>query len=77
MVQVREALEASWEPGTARLEVRDPDRPALDQCYPTARVFQLLFPQFEIAEGLVQTGTAEEKHLRNVVPSDLVMPTSI
>lgn len=70
MLLVREALEASWEPATSYLEAHDPSRPALGQCYPTSRVLQLFFPQLEIVEGVVSTGSGEEKHFWTVLPTE-------
>lgn len=70
LVQVREALESSWDPATAYLEARQADNPALGQCYPTSRVLQLLLPEFEIVEGQVWTGEREEKHFWNLLPTD-------
>ncbi|TDE92544.1 hypothetical protein EXU48_13425 [Occultella glacieicola] len=71
LVQVREALESSWEPATAYLEAHQPGNPSLGQCYPTSRVLQLLFPEFEIVEGQVWTGEQEEKHFWNLLPTEL------
>jgi hypothetical protein len=65
-VTLREALEASWRPDTAFLQVYKKGNPALGQCYPTARVVQHFFPEFEIVEGEVWTGEQLEKHFWNI-----------
>jgi hypothetical protein len=66
MLKLREALEASWQPDTAYLKVREEGNPALGQCYPTSRVVQYYFPETEIVEGQVWTGQKMEKHFWNV-----------
>jgi hypothetical protein len=66
MIEVRTALEASWDAATAYRNVSRPGVPSLGQCYPTARVLQLLDPALEIVEGSVWTGTLEEKHFWNL-----------
>lgn len=70
MVMLREALEASWDSKTSYLNVGEQDNPALGQCYPTARVVQILFPATEIVEGKVWTGKSIEKHFWNVLKVD-------
>ena len=67
MTQLREALEASWKPDTAYLEVFEEGNPALGQCYPTSRVVQFFFPEVEIVEGEVWTGASTEKHFWTVL----------
>ena len=67
MTELREALEASWKPDTAYLEVFEEANPALGQCYPTSRVVQFFFPEVEIVEGEVWTGKSTEKHFWNVL----------
>ena len=69
LARLRSALKASWDPGTAYLGVHEPGNPALGQCYPTARVVQLFFPELEIASGEVDTGSALEDHFWNVDPA--------
>lgn len=68
--QLRSALEISWRPDTAYLQVHEPGNPALGQCYPTSRVVQWFFPSFEIARGEVSTGTSLEAHFWNIDPSE-------
>lgn len=70
MLEVREALERSWGTETAYERAFRPGVPALGQCYPTARVLQLLFPALEIVEGSVWTGTKTEKHFWNLLAVD-------
>lgn len=70
MLQVRQALEHAWSPDTAYERAFRPGVPALGQCYPTARVLQLLFPALEIVEGTVWTGAATEKHFWNLLTVD-------
>lgn len=70
MVQVREALERSWGAETAYERASRPGVPALGQCYPTARVLQMLFPALEIVEGTVWTGMKSEKHFWNLLAVD-------
>lgn len=67
MLSLREALEASWQPDTAYLEVSEEGNPALGQCYPTSWVIQHFYPETEIVEGEVWTGTSNEKHFWNVL----------
>lgn len=66
MVQLREALEKSWQPDTAYLKVAEKGNPALGQCYPTSRIVQFFFPEMEIVEGEVWTGKDIEKHFWNI-----------
>jgi hypothetical protein len=70
MLQLREALEASWSLETAYLNVHKEGNPALGNCYPTARVVQYFFPKTEIVEGSVWTGKATEKHFWNALLED-------
>jgi hypothetical protein len=67
MLQLRRALEASWQPDTAYLRVQREGNPALGQCYPTSRVLQHYFPAAEIVEGEVITPIATEKHFWNLL----------
>jgi hypothetical protein len=70
MLQLREALEASWAADTAYLKVYDEGNPALGNCYPTSRVVQHFFPETEIVEGWVWTGESSEKHFWNLLMSN-------
>jgi hypothetical protein len=65
MLRLREALAASWYSDTAYNGVEQAGNPALGQCYPTARVVLHYFPEAEIIEGKVWTGTREETHFWN------------
>ena len=67
--ELRRAIEASWDSSTAYLGVHRPGNPALGQCYPTCRVVQWFFPNFEIASGHVDTGAALEAHFWNIDPA--------
>lgn len=67
--RLRDALEVSWDSRTAYLGAFQPGNPALGQCYPTARVVQWFFPQFEIASGEVDTGPTLECHFWNIDPA--------
>jgi hypothetical protein len=67
MLQLREALEASWDKATAYKGVFTEGNPALGQCYPTSWVIQSFFPETEIVEGEVWNGTEIEKHFWNVL----------
>jgi hypothetical protein len=69
LIELRSALEASWDRRTAYGEVFQPGNPALGQCYPTSRVVQWFFPNLEIASGEVDTGSALEAHFWNVDPT--------
>jgi len=60
------AIEASWDDRTAYQGVTKPGNPAFGQCYPTSRVVQWYFPEFEIACGDVWTGLSLECHFWNV-----------
>ena len=60
------ALEASWDHLTAfRGDIRA-GNPAFGQCYPTSRVVQWFYPDYEIAKGEVWTGASLEEHYWNV-----------
>lgn len=60
------ALEASWDHLTAfRGDTRE-GNPAFGQCYPTSRVVQWFYPEYEIAKGEVWTGSTLEEHYWNV-----------
>ncbi len=60
------ALEASWDHETAYQGVTRPGNPAYGQCYPTSRIVQWFYPQYEIAKGEVWTGSGIEHHFWNV-----------
>lgn len=62
MIELREAVEASWNVRTSYGEVWDEGNPALGQCYPTARVVQQFLPTSEIVKGTVWTGARYEPH---------------
>jgi hypothetical protein len=65
LLQLREALEASWSKETAYLAVKKKGNPALGQCYPTSRVVQHYFPDTEIIKGVVWNGKEIETHFWN------------
>lgn len=68
LAHLRAALEASWQPDTAYLTVKEAGNPALGQCYPTSRVVQYFYPDVEIVEGEVLTPSGKiEKHFWNVL----------
>lgn len=73
MHKLREALEASWKPDTAYLNVSEEGNPALGQCYPSSWVVQYYFPVTEIVEGQVWTGRKTEKHFWNVLNVNGIM----
>ena len=60
------ALEASWDHLTSYQGATCPGNPAYGQCYPTSRVVQWFYPEYEIAKGEVWTGTSVEQHFWNV-----------
>ena len=66
LIELREALEASWDATTAYGGVSDPGSPR-GQCYSSAWVVQHFFPLMEIVEGQVWTGGSLEKHFWNVL----------
>jgi hypothetical protein len=68
LCRLRSAVEASWDSRTAYLGAFQPGNKALGQCYPTSRVVQWFFPNFEIACGEVDTGSAIEAHFWNIDP---------
>jgi hypothetical protein len=68
MTQLQLAVEESWQPDTAYLGVHQENNPALGQCYPTARLVQRFFSQFEIVAGKVDTGSSIEAHFWNIDP---------
>ena len=67
MIELREAIEASWDEKTSYRGVVEEGNPALGQCYPTSRIIQSYFPEAEIVEGQVKTRTGVEKHFWNLV----------
>jgi hypothetical protein len=60
------AIEASWDGRTAYRGLTRAGNPAFGQCYPTSRVVQYFYPEFEIACGDVSTGAATECHFWNI-----------
>jgi hypothetical protein len=64
--RLRAALEASWDRRTAYRGLTRPGNPAFGQCYPTSRVVQVFYPDFEIACGDVWTGSGTQCHFWNV-----------
>ena len=70
MIQLREALEASWDEATSYQEVYKDGNISLGQCYPTSRVIQIFFPDTEIVEGEVWAGKRAEKHFWNLLKSN-------
>ena len=70
MLQLRQAIEASWQSDTAYQHVEEKGNPALGQCYVTSRVIQNYFPDAEIVEGEVQTSGGIEKHFWNLFKTD-------
>jgi hypothetical protein len=69
LARLAAALEASWDHRTAYRGVTRPGNPALGQCYPTSRVVQFFYPEFEIACGEVWTGAGLECHFWNIAGS--------
>ena len=67
LLQLREALEVSWDEKTSYLAVLEDGNPALGQCYPTSRTVQFYFPEFEVVKGKIWTGKALESHFWNMV----------
>lgn len=67
LIDLRQALEASWDAETSFEAVRQDGNPSFGQCYPTSRVLQFFFPEFEIVKGTVWTGSAHEIHFWNVL----------
>lgn len=59
--------------GDIVLRAAQDGRPALGQCYATARVVQQFFPESEIADGEVWTGESAECHFWNVIECDGVL----
>ena len=62
---LEQALVACWDHQTAYRGVTRPGNRAFGQCYPTARVMQWFYPEYEIAKGEVWTGSAIECHFWN------------
>jgi hypothetical protein len=60
------ALEASWDNLTSYQGATRPGNPAYGQCYPTSRVVQWFYPEYDIASGEVWNGAADEQHFWNV-----------
>lgn len=70
LLQIREALEASWDEQTSYLAVKQLGNPALGQCYPTSWVIQHFFPATEIIKGHIWTGKDLEVHFWNGLQID-------
>jgi hypothetical protein len=68
LLQLKFALEASWDARTAYRGAHQPGNLALGQCYPTSRVVQWFFPELEIAAGEVDTGSGLQAHFWNINP---------
>jgi len=47
-LDLRQAIEKSWQPDTAYGFVEEKGNPALGQCYPTSRVVQYYYPKSEV-----------------------------
>ncbi len=60
------AVEACWDHLTAYQGAVRPGNAAFGQCYPTSRVVQWFYPEYEIAKGEVWTGSGTEQHFWNV-----------
>ena len=60
------AVEASWDYLTSYQGAIEVGNPALGQCWPTSRVVQWFYPEYEIAKGEVWTGSSIEQHFWNV-----------
>lgn len=67
LLQLREAIEASWDEKTSYLAVKKKGNPALGQCYPTTWVIQQFYPEMEIVKGTVWNGNEDETHFWNVL----------
>lgn len=70
LLQLRQAIEVSWDEKTSHLAVKQDDNPALGQCYPTSWLVQQYFPEMEIVKGRVWNGQEEETHFWNVLEAD-------
>jgi hypothetical protein len=66
LARLAAALEASWDHRTAYRGLTRPGSPAFGQCYPTSRVVQAFYPNFEIACGDVWTAAGTECHFWNI-----------
>jgi hypothetical protein len=64
------ALEVSWDAETAYRRVVQAGNRAYGQCYPTSRVVQWLYPEYEIARGEVLTPSGIETHFWNIHGAD-------
>jgi hypothetical protein len=69
LLQLREALEASWDDKTSFRAVKKKGNPALGQCYTTTWLVQQFFPEMEIIKGKVWNGTELEVHFWNGLPA--------
>lgn len=70
LLQLRRAIEASWDENTSYRAVRQIGNPALGQCYPTSWVVQQYYPKMEIVKGRVWNGSQEESHFWNVIDTN-------
>jgi hypothetical protein len=78
LAQLRTAVEQSWDRETAYLQAFETGNPALGQCYPTARLVQWFFPQFEIVRGVVVNGQKRDCHFWNMDPRpDPALPVDL
>lgn len=69
-LDLRQAIEASWQLDSAYEHIEERGNPSLGQCHVTALVVHHYYPETRIVEGEVQTGKGLEKHFWNMFHID-------
>lgn len=65
LIDLREAIEASWNKETAYRNIKENGNPSFGQCLPTSFVVQHFFPELQIVCGKVLNDTKIEEHYWN------------
>jgi hypothetical protein len=66
LLALARSLRASWDELTAYQGKFDPANPSAGQCYPTSRVVEWFYPDYEVVRGEVLTQAGIEQHFWNV-----------
>lgn len=67
LLELRQAIEESWDEKTSYLNVKQDGNQALGQCYPTSWLIQQYFPEMEIIKGTVISDSKEDIHFWNIL----------
>lgn len=65
LIEIRQAIEASWSEETAYHNVTKAGNPSFGQCLPTSFVIHHFFPEIQIVRGKVLNGNKTEEHYWN------------